>query len=143
MTRRYLSLEEQDAIKARANQCCEYCLCPAAYSAQSFAYEHIRPIAKGGETDLDNLCYACGGCNGHKFTKTEAADPVSKMRVALFNPRKQFWHEHFDWSDDYLHVIGHTPIGRATVLALKMNRQGVINIRTLLLMAGKHPPRMD
>ena len=143
MTRRYLAVEEQETIKTRADHHCEYCLCPATYSAQSFVFEHILPIVKGGETDLDNLCYACGGCNGHKFTKTEAIDPVSKTTVSLYNPREHVWHEHFDWSDDYLQIVGLTPIGRASVLALKMNRQGVVNMRTLLLMVGKHPPAMD
>ncbi|VAW31369.1 hypothetical protein MNBD_CHLOROFLEXI01-1522 [hydrothermal vent metagenome] len=140
MSKRYISTEDQEQIKTRAAHRCEYCQSWASYSAQSFVYEHIIPVVKGGETHLNNLCYACGGCNGHKYTKTESIDPVSKLVVSLYNPRTQNWHEHFGWGDDYLHVIGLTPTGRATVLALKMNRQGVINIRTLLLMVGKQPP---
>lgn len=140
MPRRILSVEEQIILKVRADSRCEYCQCLAEYSAQSFVCEHIIPVAKGGETLLDNLCYACGGCNGYKYTKTDGLDPVSKVSAPLFNPRTQKWHEHFRWSHDYLHVVGLTPTGRATVLALKLNRQAVINIRTLLLMAGKHPP---
>ena len=140
MSRRYIFVEEQEQIKERAGFRCEYCQCLAAYSAQSFVYEHIIPIAKGGETRLDNLCYACGGCNGHKHTKMEGVDLVSKTMIPLFHPRTQNWHEHFAWSKDYLRIVGLTPSGRATVFALKMNRPGVINIRSLLLLAGKHPP---
>lgn len=140
MSRRYITVEEQEQIKARADGRCEYCQCWAAYSAQSFVYEHIVPIVKGGKTHLNNLCYACGGCNGHKYIKTEGIDPVGKTAVALYNPRTQQWSEHFGWSDDYLYIVGLTPIGRATVEALKMNRTGVVNIRTVLLIAGKHPP---
>ena len=140
MSRRYLTIEEQDQIKVRADSRCEYCQCWAEYSAQPFVYEHIIPVAKGGKTDLDNLCYAYGGCNGHKHTKTEGIDPVNKILLSLYHPRTQNWHEHFAWSKDYLHIVGLTAIGRATVLALKMNRPGVVNIRTLLLLAGKHPP---
>ncbi len=142
MPRRYISAEEQEQIKARADHRCEYCQYWAEYSAQSFVYEHIIPNAKGGETLLNNLCYACGGCNGHKYTKTSGVDPVSKIVISLYNPRRQDWHEHFGWSDDYLHIVGATPVGLATVLALKMNRESLINIRALLLLAGKHPPSM-
>ncbi len=140
MSKRYISTEDQEQIKTRAKHRCEYCQSWASYSAQPFVYEHIIPVAKGGETRLDNLCYACGGCNGHKYTKIESVDPVSKSVASLYHPRTQNWHQHFGWSDDYLHIVGLTPTGRATVLALKMNRKGVINIRTLLLMIGKHPP---
>ncbi len=140
MSRRYISVEEQEQIISRAASRCEYCQCRADYSAQSFVCEHIIPIAKGGDTTLDNLCYACGGCNGHKYTKTEGIDPTSKIVVALYNPRTQNWPEHFAWSEDYLYVVGLTPTGRATVYALQMNRPGVVNMRTLLLLAGKHPP---
>lgn len=142
MRRRYISAEERDQIERRAEYRCEYCQCWAAYSAQSFVLEHIIPVAKGGKTILDNLCLACGGCNGHKYTKTEAVDPVSKIIVPLFHPRTNHWTEHFCWSDDYLYLIGLTPIGRATVIALQMNRAGVINVRTLLLAVGKHPPTL-
>jgi hypothetical protein len=140
MSRRYLTVEEQEQIKERAQLRCEYCQCWAEYSAQSFVYEHIVPIAKGGETQLDNLCYACGGCNGHKHTKIGGIDPLTKTVVPLYHPRTQRWHEQFGWSTDYLHVVGLTSTGRATVLALKLNRPGVINIRSLLLLARKHPP---
>jgi len=143
MPRRPLSAEELATITARSGARCEYCQCPSDYSAQPFVCEHITPIAKGGQTDLSNICFACGGCNGHKYTKTEALDPVSKRVVPLYHPRIHQWSEHFSWSDDYLHVIGLTPMGRATVIALKLNRQAVMNIRSLLLLAGKHPPKTE
>jgi hypothetical protein len=39
----------------------------------------------------------------------------------LFNPRKHLWEEHFRWSQNWKKLIGRTPIGRATVVALDMN----------------------
>ncbi len=140
MPKQYISVEIQKRVKARANHCCEYCRSPAIYATQPFVYEHIAPLAKGGHTTLNNLAYACGGCNGHKYTKTEAIDPVSGHAVALYNPRTQAWYQHFAWSDDYLHAVGLTATGRATLLALNLNRLGVVNMRRLLLLAGKHPP---
>ena len=37
-------------------------------------------------------------------------------------------------------MIGLTPIGRATITELELNRQGVVNQRKLLLLIRKHPP---
>jgi hypothetical protein len=110
------------------------------YSAQPFVIDHIVPIAEGGITAMENLALSCGGCNGHKYTKTQALDPVSRELVPLYNPRNQKWLDNFVWSDDFLQVVGLTAIGRATINALQMNRAGVVNMRKLLLMAGLHPP---
>jgi hypothetical protein len=48
--------------------------------------------------------------------------------------------EHFTWSDDTLLMIGTSPSGRATVMLLKTNRSGVMNLRQLLSERGQHPP---
>lgn len=106
----------------------------------SFAVEHIIPVARGGSDGLDNLALACSGCNGHKYDKVEALDPISKQIVPLFHPRRQDWDAHFQWSDDYAFVVGITSIGRATVNALQMNRLGLVNLRRALYIIGKHPP---
>ncbi|OQY59936.1 MAG: hypothetical protein B6245_04170 [Desulfobacteraceae bacterium 4572_88] len=42
---------------------------------------------------------------------------LSCTQIVLFNPREQNWSEHFRRSDDGLHIIGLTAIGRATVNA--------------------------
>lgn len=63
--------------------------------------------------------------------------------VELFNPRQQQWQEHFCWSEDYTRIIGVTSTGRATVDALHMNRPGLVNMREVLYMVGKHPPHFD
>lgn len=58
----------------------------------------------------------------------------------MFNPRLQEWQTHFAWSDDYRYIFGLTPTGRATVNALELNRQGLVNMREVLYLIGKHPP---
>jgi HNH endonuclease len=140
MPRRYITVAEQQQITSRAGGRCEYCKSTIAHSPQSFACEHVIPVAEGGETELENLALSCGGCNGHKHIKVRAIDPVSQGEVSLYHPRQQAWHEHFIWSADHLRMIGITPTGRATVSALKLNRPGVINLRKLLIMAQLHPP---
>ena len=141
MSRRYITATEESQIIERAKRLCEYCRCSMDYSAQPFVIDHIVPISEGGTTTMENLAFACGGCNGHKYTKVQALDPVSRELVSLYNPRTQKWLDNFVWSDDFLQAVGLTAVGRATINALQMNRAGVVNMRKLLLMAGLHPPK--
>jgi hypothetical protein len=89
---------------------------------------------------MENLAYSCQGCNNFKYNHTEAIDPGSGIKVPLFNPRKQFWPEHFGWDENYSIVVGLSPSGRATVERLKLNREGVINLRISLFKENLHPP---
>ena len=72
----------------------------------------------------------------------EARDPASGRLVPLYHPRRDRWDERFAWSDDVTLIIGLTPTGRATVDALLLNRDGVVNLRRLLYMHGEHPPTL-
>jgi hypothetical protein len=103
--------------------------------------EHIIPLAAGGETTEENLAYSCQGCNGHKYVKMNAIEPVSGEIVFLYHPRQQRWEEHFKWSRDKLSMIGITPVGRATVNALHLNRSEVTNLRKITIRTGEHPPQ--
>ena len=127
-------------VAQRANQLCEYCRYPDEFSADSFTIDHIQPRQLGGATTLENLAWACFGCNGRKHTKTNYIDPATGESVTLFNPRQQTWHEHFSWNKDTTQLVGQTPCGRATIDALALNRPGVTNLRRLLASAGLHPP---
>lgn len=127
-------------VAARARGYCEYCRCSEEFATESFTVEHIKPRQAGGETILENLAWSCFGCNGHKHTKTQATDPETGEKIELYHPRKQAWSEHFNWSDDFTLVVGKTACGRATVEAVRLNRNGVINLRVLLRGANLHPP---
>ena len=140
MNRKRPTAGDRELVATRAKGRCEYCQSPAKFATQSFAIEHILPTSRGGKTVMDNLALACPGCNGHKYDKTEAPDPVDGGLVTLFNPRQQQWLDHFKWSEDFSHVVGLTPTGRATVSVLNMNRPGIVNIRLALFAIGSHPP---
>ena len=107
---------------------------------QPFSAEHIVPRIGGGDTSPDNMAWACQGCNNHKYTKVVAPDPVGNAPASLFDPRTQRWRHHFIWSADATLVIGLTPAGRATVVALRLNRKGLLNLRRVLYAQGLHPP---
>jgi hypothetical protein len=123
-----------------ARGCCEYCLSQAIFSPSPFSIEHIVPRADGGRNEIGNLALACMGCNGHKYASQTGLDPLTGERSRLYHPRQDTWSEHFRWSDDYAYIVGLTPIGRATVARLHLNRSGVVNLRKTLRRVGLHPP---
>jgi hypothetical protein len=80
--------------------------------------DHILPVKHGGLATLDNLAYACMMCNLNKgtdyFVQGAGAQPVR-----LFNPRMQFWEDHFRLEGAM--VIPLTPTAEATVRVLRIN----------------------
>jgi hypothetical protein len=143
MVEERLTMDLRAAVIARAHGCCEYCRSQARFATQSFSVEHVIPRNQGGTTTLDNLALSCQGCNNHKYTKTMGRDPVSGQFVPLFHPRRQRWDEHFVWNDDYTVVIGISPTGRAAVEVLRLNREGLVNLRRVLYTIGEHPPTTE
>lgn len=141
MTESYVSAGLRRLIVQRAGNCCEYCKYPGHYSPQNLSLDHVTPRFGGGETTADNLALSCQGCNSHKATRTETEDPATGIIVALFNPRRQRWRDHFAWGSDHVSVVGLTAIGRATIEALELNREGLVNMRRVLYEIGEHPPK--
>lgn len=135
-----LTPEQKQFVAARAGYCCEYCVSQVRYAPDPFAVDHIIPRATGGTNDDSNLAYACFGCNSRKFTSTTATDPVTGESVALYHPRQHHWYENFAWNIDFTLLLGLTPTGRATIIRLDLNREGVVNLRQMLHSLGKHPP---
>jgi len=127
-------------VNKRANNLCEYCLANSLFSWHPFPIDHVLPESKGGKDLFENLANTCQNCNGGKYNKIKAYDPISKLLVPLFNPRTQEWSTHFQWNEESTHILGITPVGRATVVALKMNRVNVVNQRKALILYGVHPP---
>lgn len=84
---------------------------------------------------------SCRECNTHKAAKTKAIDRLTGKTVSLFNPRKQSWYEHFEFSEDYSEIIGKTAVGRATVDALQMNNIYQITARLAWSETSKFPPK--
>jgi hypothetical protein len=127
-------------IRQRAGNRCEYCLSHQDYIMGRLQIDHIQPLAKGGANTEDNLCLACELCNQYKWTQTEAIEPESGELVSLFNPRLQKWQEHFTWNQEGTEIIGITPCGRATIVALRLNNNLAVIVRKNWVKAGWHPP---
>ena len=127
------------AVAERAVFCCEYCRAQERYSPDDFVIDHILPRRRQGSNLLVNLALACFTCNGHKQAATEALDPKTQQHVPLFNPRRDIWSHHFTWESDFEQIIGTTPTGRATVVRMHLNRDGLVNLRQVLRKLGLHP----
>jgi hypothetical protein len=58
----------------------------------------------------------------------------------LFHPQRDRWLAHFDWSVNGTVIVGLTEIGVVTVNLLRMNRPQLVEVRSLWVIIGKHPP---
>src|SRR5262249_31984735 len=114
-----------------------------------FHVDHIIAKKHGGSDDLSNLAWACFSCNAFKGSNIAGLDPASGELTRLFNPRRDLWIEHFQWSDCLLK--GMTPMGRTTIEALKINHPDAVRVRERLWKEGHlvhfptavHEPRME
>ncbi|NEO28672.1 MAG: HNH endonuclease [Kamptonema sp. SIO4C4] len=141
MTRPYLSVEIERRVRETASYRCGYCLSPQHLVMARLEIEHILPLSKGGTNEESNLWLACPLCNRVKGEKTEEVDPETGEKVPLFNPRQQRWGDHFQWTEDGVRIVGKTPTGRATVVALRLDSDpDAIEVRRYWVMAGWHPP---
>lgn len=136
----FISDELKEKIRLQAKNRCGYCLTPQAIISMPLEIEHLQPIADGGTDDEENLWLACRNCNGFKHAKTRAADPQTRIETAIFNPRRQNWLEHFEFSEDKTEIIGKTECGRATVVAPRLNYELAVRARRIWVSANWYPP---
>ncbi|MBS1252799.1 MAG: CRISPR-associated endonuclease Cas9 [Anaerolineales bacterium] len=137
---RYLPARLREQLLAADDQRCAYCHTTEANTGQPMTVDHIVPQAQGGPTTFDNLCYACRRCNEFKGSATAGHDPLTGETIVLFNPRTRAWTDHFSWDASETHIVGLTAVGRATVIALNMNNEVIVDARRRWMGAGWHPP---
>ena len=130
-------------IAERFQYRCSYCQSPQRLMGVSLTIDHIIPQSLGGATELHNLCLACWDCNLIKSDRTTGINTQTGIQVRLFNPNQQKWSDHFRWSEDGSHMIGVTPVGQATIIALKLNRTQLVEARRYWIKAGWHPPTIE
>jgi len=133
----YIPAELRRLVIQRAAGRCEYCGLSQEGQEATFHIDHVIPVAVGGQTVAENLALACVSCSLRKAARQTAIDPQSGKEVALYNPRRDTWREHFRWED--VHLVGLTATGRATIEALDMNRVLILAIREEEAALGRHP----
>jgi len=136
---RSIPTELRRLVVQRAVGRCEYCQLSQEGQEATFHIDHVIPVVAGGQPVAENLALACVSCSLRKAARQTAPDPHSGEEVALYNPRHDNWHEHFQWEG--VSLVGLTPHGRATIAALAMNRILILAIREEEAARGRHPPR--
>lgn len=121
----------------RAEARCEYCRTPQHFDPTPFEIDHIIAIKHGGPTVLHNVALSCYHDNSHKGSNIAGLDPKTGQLTRLFNPRRHTWNRHFRWHG--AHLIGRTPVGRATVAVLNINHPFRVALREGLIKEGLFP----
>jgi hypothetical protein len=121
-------------VRERASGICEYCQKPEFLSTNGFHVDHIIPERHGGNSNLDNLAWACFDCNIAKGTDIASIDPDTRQITPLYNPRTQIWEQHFAKQGQY--IVGKSAVGRTTVQILMFNHETQLEIRQILIDAG-------
>ena len=137
---RYISKSLKAKIRRQAKSRCGYCLRSESLIGMPMEFEHLLPIALGGQTVEENLWLSCRRCNEFKGKQISSIDPETEESVPIFNPRIQNWNEHFCWNDEGTEIIGITPIGRGTINALNLNEEIIVVTRRLWVSVGWFPP---
>lgn len=141
MSRAYIPKTLRDRVRAQAKARCGYCLTSEAVVGSPMEIDHIIPEALGGPTEEDNLWLACSLCNQRKSSRIAGLDPLTGALTRLFDPRHQRWRDHFAWTEDGAIIVGITAEGRATVIALDLNRVSLVYARRAWVTVGWHPPK--
>ena len=139
----YIPAELRRQVREHFGNRCAYCHTAEDLTVAMFELEHILPRSAGGETVFLNLCLACPTCNRYKSDLTAVKDPTTQMEVRLFHPHQDQWLDHFSWEQDATQIAGLTPVGRATVDLLRMNRPQMIRVRRMWVTLNEHPPIID
>lgn len=136
-----LTAQKRARVRRRAQHTCEYCRLPQRASILPHQVDHIVAQQHLGTDEESNLCLCCLRCNLKKGPNIASIDPEADNEyniLALFHPRKQHWHEHFQLQEDG-RIVGTTPEGRATVRLLDFNEEDRLQLRRVLMRQGWRP----
>ena len=118
MSETYISAELRRLVRTRAGERCEYCGIAEEDTWFGCEVDHIISEKHGGRTESENLALACVTCNRAKGSDVASVTEEGAV-IALFNPRRDAWAEHF--GRDGLRIVGRSTAGRATVRLLRLN----------------------
>jgi 5-methylcytosine-specific restriction endonuclease McrA len=127
MSKTYIPSDLRRMITEQAKRCCEYCLQPEIFSFCVHEIDHVIAEKHGGLTIVGNLALACKLCNTFKGSDIASIDPETGEIVALYNPRRDRWREHFQIED--AHFAPLTAQARTTVRLLQLNRSDRLSER--------------
>jgi hypothetical protein len=124
-------------VEVRAGGRCEYCLLDQSDAGLPHEIDHVTSRKHGGETQLENLAFACYLCNRYKGSDLASLHPATGELVRLFHPRQDQWEDHFRLVGPTIEPL--TPIGAVTARLLRLNTAARIVERQLLQSLARYP----
>jgi hypothetical protein len=134
----YVSAEIRRAVEERAEGACEYCLIHQRDTYFGCQVDHIIAEKHGGQTELENLAFACAICNRAKGTDIASLVRGGRRLVRLFNPRLDRWDDHFHLDPYTFAIVPITDIGDATATLMRFNEVERLLERKSLVLIGKY-----
>ena len=135
MSESWISTKLRRIVQERAGYVCEYCLVSFDDFAVGFQIDHVIAEKHDGPTLDHNLCVSCMECNLAKGS--DISTLVQGELVRLFNPRIDFWSEHFLL--DGAKICSQTAVGAGTLRLLGINDPARVGLRKMLIKAGRYP----
>lgn len=135
MSKTYIPVILRRQITEAADNCCEYCCVPRAVAFASYHIDHIISEKQGGETVFSNLALACRLCNLSKGSSIAAWHEFREALIRLYNPRKDSWHNHFQFRPSGL-IVPRTEIGQGTIKVLNLNDVNRVQARGVFIDTG-------
>ena len=133
----YINAALRRLVAIRADYLCEYCLIHENDTFFGCQVDHIISEKHGGQTETDNLAYACAFCNRAKGSDIGSIIPDSGTLIRFFNPRTDLWFEHFTLHE--IMIVPLSPIGEVTVHILNFNDSERLLERQNLRALGRYP----
>lgn len=133
----YVSTALRRIVAVRADFLCEYCLIHEDDAVFGCEVDHIISEKHGGETDADNLAYACAFCNRTKGSDIGSIVQRTGTLVRFFNPRTDHWAEHFALDD--VTIVTLSDIGEITARILDFNNSDRLLERQALRAVDRYP----
>jgi len=135
VSKTYIPVILRRQIKEAADNCCEYCCVPEAVAFASYHIDHIISEKQGGDTVFGNLALACRLCNLSKGSSIAAWHEYKEALIRLYNPRRDAWHQHFQFRPSGL-IVARTEIGLGTIKVLNLNDLNRVSARGVLIESG-------
>jgi hypothetical protein len=133
----YINAALRRLVAARAEYLCEYCLIHEEDAFFGCEVDHIISEKHDGQTEADNLAYACAFCNRAKGSDVGSLVRRTGAFVRFFNPRTDLWGDHF--ALDGVTIVALSDIGEATTRILDFNNEERLFERQTLQAIGRYP----
>ena len=97
--------------------------------------DHVISRKHGGSSGIGNLAFACMFCNRYKGSDIASIDRSGRM-VRFFDPRRDFWDEHFKLDGSVIEPL--TRVGEVTARMLRLNAAERVVERRLMQALGQY-----